>query len=64
MKELIEYYENSKVLVLPVSADSLMKKYEIPEGKQLGEKLKKIEEEWIKNNFRITDEQLNNIVNN
>ena len=64
MKELIEYYENSKVLVLPVSADSLMKKYEIPEGKLLGEKLKKIEEEWIKNNFKITDEQVNNIINN
>ena len=64
LKELVEYYENSKVLVLPVSADLLMKKYEIPEGRQLGEKLKRIEEEWIKNNFRITDEQLNNIVNN
>ena len=64
LKELIEYYENSKVLVLPVSADSLMKKYEIPEGKLLGEKLKKIEEEWIKNNFKITDEQVNNIINN
>ncbi len=64
LKELVEYYENSKVLVLPVSADLLMKKYEIPEGRQLGEKLKRIEEEWIKNNFKITDEQVNNIVNN
>ena len=62
LKELIEYYENSKVLVLPVSADSLMKKYEIPEGKLLGEKLKKIEEEWIKNNFKITSERIKEII--
>ena len=64
LKKLIEYYKNSKTPVMPISADLLMKKYEIPEGKQLGEKLKKIEEEWIKNNFKITDEQINNIINN
>ena len=29
---------------MPVNADFLMKKYKIPEGKQLGEKLKMIEE--------------------
>jgi poly(A) polymerase len=41
-----------------------MKKYEIPEGKQLGEKLKKIEKEWVKNNFKISDQQVENIINN
>ena len=49
---------------MPVSADFLMKKYEIPEGKQLGEKLKIIEEEWVKNNFSISDQQVDNIINN
>ena len=49
---------------MPVNADLLMKKYEIPEGKQLGEKLKIIEQEWVKNNFKISDEQVNNIINN
>ena len=29
-----------------------------PEGKQLGEKLKMIEEEWVKNNFKISDQQV------
>ena len=41
-----------------------MKKYEIPEGKQLGEKLKSIEEQWVKNNFKISDQQLEVIINN
>ena len=63
LKELINNYENIKNPEMPISADFLMKKYDIPEGKQLGEKLKAIEEEWVKNNFKISDQQLNNIVN-
>ena len=63
LKELINNYENIKTPEMPISADLLMKKYDIPEGKQLGEKLRAIEEEWVKNNFKISDQQLNNIVN-
>jgi len=39
-----------------------MKKYKIQEGKQLGQKLKMIEDEWVKNNFKISDHQVENIV--
>ena len=42
----------------------LMKNYEIPEGKQLGEKLRLIEEEWVGNNFKISDQQIDKIINN
>ena len=49
---------------MPINADLLMKKYEIPEGKQLGKKLRTIEEEWVKNNFKISDQQVDNIINN
>ena len=62
--ELIKYYENNIVTTMPVSADLLMKKYEIPEGKQLGEKLRIIEKEWVKNNFKISDQEVDNIINN
>ena len=62
LKELINYYENIKPPVMPVNADLLIKKYQIPEGKQLGEKLKMIEKEWVKNNFKISDQQINSIV--
>ena len=51
LKELVKHYEIMDTPVMPINADFLMKKYEIPEGKQLGEKLKKIEKEWVKNNF-------------
>jgi len=63
-KDLIIYYENFTTPIMPISADSLMKKYKIPEGKLIGEKLKQIENEWIKNNFKISDQQVDNIINN
>jgi poly(A) polymerase len=62
--ELIKFYENKIVPIMPISARLLMEKYKIPEGKQLGKKLKIIEEEWVKNNFKISDEKIDNIINN
>ena len=49
---------------MPISADLLMKKYDLPQGKQLGEKLKTIEQIWVKNDFKISDQQVDNIINN
>ena len=64
LKELVKHYEIIDAPVMPINADFLMNKYDIPEGKQLGEKLKLIEKEWVKNNFKISDQQVNNIINN
>ena len=59
---LIDHFQFKNLPVLPVSAKVLMEKYNIPEGKLLGNKLKTIEEEWIKNNFQLTDKKINEIV--
>ena len=64
LKELVNFYENKEINKMPISADLLMKKYKIPEGKQLGKKLKVIEEEWVKNNFKISDQQIDDIIKN
>ena len=64
LKELIERFKKIEAPKMPISAKLLMQKYEIPEGKQLGKKLKIIEEEWVKNNFQISDQQVDNIINN
>ena len=64
LNQLIQHYEILEIPVMPVSAKFLMKKYKFHEGKQLGEKLKIIEEEWVKNNFKISDNQVDNIVKN
>ena len=60
--ELIEYYKNKPIPKMPIGAELLMQKYKIPEGKQLGVKLKKIEVEWVKNNFTISDKQVESII--
>ena len=41
-----------------------MEKYNIPEGKQLGLKLKKIEAQWIKNDFIVLDNEIEQIFKN
>tara|TARA_A100001015_G_scaffold183263_1_gene203930 strand:- start:749 stop:2023 length:1275 start_codon:yes stop_codon:yes gene_type:complete len=64
LKELIKLYENSFIPIMPVNADIIMEKYKITEGKQLGKKLKMIEEVWVKNNFKISDQQVDKIINN
>ena len=61
---LLEYFKDKEVPVFPVKAVNLMEKYNIPEGKQLGLKLKKIEEQWIKNNFIVLDNEIEQIFKN
>ncbi len=59
---LLELYKNKITPSLPVGADFLMTRYKIPEGRQLGTMLKLIEEEWVRNNFEISDKQIDNII--
>ena len=53
-----------RYLLSPIGANILMTKYQIPEGKQLGSKLKMIEEQWVQNDFKISEQQVKNIINN
>jgi len=61
---LLEYFKDKEVPVFPVKAVNLMEKYNIPEGKQLGLKLKKVEEQWIKNDFTVLDNEIDQIFKN
>ena len=64
LEELIKLYKHKEIPKMPIGAEVLMTKFNIPEGKQLGLKLKLIEEEWVRNNFIISDDQVNNIIEN
>ena len=64
LKDLAEKYNNKLMPIMPVRAEDLINKYNIVEGKQLGSKLKLIEDEWVKNNFSISDKQVEYIINN
>ena len=61
---LLEFFKDKEVPVFPVKAVNLMEKYNVPEGKQLGLKLKKIEEQWIKNEFTVLDNEIEQIIKN
>ena len=62
--ELKELFKDKKIPKMPISADFLINKYQVEKGKQLGLKLKMIEDEWVKNNFQISDNQVDYIINN
>ena len=62
--KLIEIFKEKDIPVLPLKANILMEKYQIPEGKELGIKLKAIEEIWTNNNFKISEKEVQKIVSN
>ena len=64
--KLINLYDQFKAKILPtmpVTAKILMDKYSIPKGKGLGNKLKIVEEEWVNNNFKLSENQIDKIIN-
>jgi poly(A) polymerase len=49
---------------MPLKANMLIEKYQVSEGKELGKKLKAIEEVWVNNNFNISEKEIQKIVSN
>jgi len=62
--DLIKIYKSKNIPSMPIKADLLISKYNLKEGRTLGDKLKLIEREWVENNFQISDQQVENIIYN
>ncbi|MDB9844562.1 CCA tRNA nucleotidyltransferase [bacterium] len=62
--KFIEIFKKKEMPVMPLKASTLMEKYQVPEGRELGQKLKAIEEVWTSNDFKITDKEVQKIVCN
>ena len=62
--KLIDSFKDKKIPIMPLKANTLMEKYDIPEGRELGQRLKAIEEVWISNDFKISDKEVQKIVSN
>ena len=62
--KLIEVFKEKKLPIMPVKANILLEKYQVTEGKELGKKLKAIEEVWANNNFNISEKEIQKIVSN
>tara|TARA_B100001013_G_scaffold47887_1_gene25117 strand:+ start:41 stop:1315 length:1275 start_codon:yes stop_codon:yes gene_type:complete len=61
MIELKKYFEKIEKPIFPVKAKLIMQKYSVKEGKELGQKLKHLENLWIENSFKITDKEINKV---
>jgi len=62
--KLKKFFSNQQAPKLEVSAKTLIEKFNYKESKELGNKLKEIEEFWIENSFKISDKELNKIIKN
>ena len=58
------FFNNQPVPKFNIKAKDLMEKFNIKEGKELGQKLKEIEMFWIDNSFKIIDKQIEKIIKN
>ena len=62
--DLFNYFQSKEAPIFPIKAKNLIEKYDISEGKFLGIKLKKIEEKWINNNFKISEYEISQLIKN
>ena len=58
----LETFKSKDLPIMPVQANELMEKYNIPAGKTLGNILKMLEEEWVKNDFELSETVINKII--
>tara|TARA_B100000427_G_scaffold241343_1_gene204258 strand:- start:556 stop:1830 length:1275 start_codon:yes stop_codon:yes gene_type:complete len=61
LAEVKKYFEKIEKPVFPIKAEIVMKKYRINEGKELGQKLKSLENLWVENNFKISDKDVDKV---
>ena len=59
--ELKKYFEKLEKPIFPVKTKSIMQKYNVKESKELGQKLKHLENLWVENSFKITDKEIDKV---
>ena len=60
----IDFFKDKEAPIFPVKAKNLIEKYNMTEGKLLGSKLKKIEEKWISNDFKVSEKEVAQVLEN
>ena len=56
--ELKNYFIKNEKPVFPVKAKNIMEKFDLKEGRELGQKLKYLEDLWVNNSFNISDKEI------
>ena len=55
-----KYFEKLEKPIFPIKAKIIMEKYNLKEGKELGQKLKYLENLWVENSFNISEKEVEN----
>ena len=58
--ELKKHFEKLEKPMFPIKAKIIMEKYNLKEGKELGQKLKYLENLWLENSFSISEKEVKN----
>ena len=58
LMEIKKKFTNKQKPIFPVKAQYLIDNFNLKEGKDLGQKLKKLENIWMENNFQISNKQI------
>ena len=61
--ETLNFFKDKEPPVMPLKASTLIEKYNIPQSKELGLKLKKIETKWVDNDFTISEKDILKLIN-
>jgi len=64
LTRMLDFFRKKEPPILPIKAATLMSEYNIPEGKKLGEILKKIEQKWVNNDFKISNKEIQKLLKN
>ena len=59
-----KFFNNQSAHKFNIKAKDLIEKFNMKEDRELGQKLKEIETFWIDNSFKITDKQIEKIIEN
>ena len=62
--ELCIFFNDKVSPKLPINANYLMNEFNISKGKEIGIKLRKIEDKWISNNFKISNKEIEKLILN
>ena len=62
--QLKKYFEEFKKPIFPLKAQDLLEKYNLKEGKEFGQKIRLLEDLWLNNSFKLSNKEIDNVLNN
>ncbi len=62
--QLKKYFEQFEKPIFPLKAQDLLEKYNLKEGKEFGQKIRLLEDLWLNNSFKLSNKEIDNVINN